>query len=263
MIKILRNISLSLAVGAIIFFQTVNLKAGERVPIPDGVYYFKSASNVFGFESAWINPAGLSRYTGTGVLLMADYLDGNIAKSWGILLNSEESAMGYRRIYNPAGEDYQEYLLASGLTLGNLNLGGSYRMFKDAPGIYKNRHFWNLGILIKGEGKFTFGALFTNLNRGKIDGEPTEVEKKYSVSYRPFEQQLTLSVDVVKTSSISYSDADYTYSAIYKPHPALLIEGLIDSRQNFSMGLKTNLLRYFVGAQSSFERDEGGRGPML
>ena len=263
MIKILRNTSLSLAVGAVIFFQTVSLKAGERVPIPEGVYYFKSASNVFGFESAWINPAGLSRYTGTGVLLMADYLDGDIAKSWGILLNSEESAMGFRKIHNPAGEDYKEYLLASGLTLGNLNLGGSYRMFKDAPGIYKNRHFWNLGILIKGEGKFTFGALFSNLNRGKIDGEPTEVEKKYSVSYRPFEQQLTLSVDVVKTSSISYSDADYTYSAIYKPHPALLIEGLIDSRQNFSIGLKTNLLRYFVGAQSSFDRDGGGRGTTL
>ena len=115
MIKILRNISLGFVVCAIIFFQPVSLKAGEGVPIPEGVFYFKSASNVFGFESGWINPAGLSRYTGSGVLLMADYLDGTVAKSWGVLLNGEESAMGYRRIYNPAGEDYKEYLLASGL----------------------------------------------------------------------------------------------------------------------------------------------------
>ncbi len=254
--RISRIIGLCLAVCAIIFVQSVCLKAGERVPFPEGVFYFKSASNVFGFESGWINPAGLSRYTGNGVLLMADYLDGNVARSWGVLLNSEESALGFRRVHNPNGEDYKEYLMASGFALGNLNLGGSYRIFKDGPGIYNNRHFWNIGILTRGDGKFNVGAVFNNLNRGRIDGERTEVEKTYSVSYRPFEQQLTLSVDVVKTSSIDYSDADYTYSAIFKPHPAVQVEGLIDSKQNFSIGLRTNLSAYFVGAQSSFDRDD-------
>ena len=106
--RISRIIGLCLAVCAIIFVQSVCLKAGERVPFPEGVFYFKSASNVFGFESGWINPAGLSRYTGNGVLLMADYLDGNVAKSWGVLLNSEESALGFRRVHNPNGEDYKE-----------------------------------------------------------------------------------------------------------------------------------------------------------
>jgi hypothetical protein len=194
-------------IAFLILIATANSEAGERVPFPDGVYYYKSASNVFGFEAAWINPAGLARYTGIGVLLMADYYNGDIFKSWGGLVNGEQSAFGYRRLDNPNGEDYQEWLLASGLGLGKIKIGGSYRYFNNGPAPYDNRHFWNLGVQLQGDYKISGAVVFSNLNRGRVDGERTEVEQRYSISYRPFDFDLTLSADLLKTSSIDIGDA--------------------------------------------------------
>ncbi|MGH8015725.1 MAG: hypothetical protein ACREBV_06000, partial [Candidatus Zixiibacteriota bacterium] len=194
-----------------IFAPKSEVECSQPVPFPEGVFLYKSASNVFGFESAWVNPAGLGRFTGNGVMLMADYFDGNIAKSWGALVNGEQSAMAYRRLDNPNGKDFQEWVFASGIGLGQLKAGASYRYFKDGPAPYDNRHFWNIGLQLQGEQKVSGAVVFSNLNRGRIGGERTEVEHRYSLSYRPLDIDLTLSADMLRTSSIDLGDAHMIY----------------------------------------------------
>lgn len=242
---------------------TAEAKGGERLLMPEGVFFYKSASSVFGFEAAWINPAGLGGFSGSGMMLMADYFDGDIAHSWGTLVDGEQSALAYRRLDNQAGPDFQEWVMASGLKLGKLNVGGSYRFFKEGPGIYNNRHLWNIGLQMQGDYKLSAAVVFSNLNRGRINGERSEVEHRYSVSYRPFEFDLTLSADLLRTSSINIGDARMIYNVAVSPYPGLTVSGLLDSDENFNIAVRANLLKYFVGNESRFDRDGGGRGTTI
>ena len=96
----------------------------ERIPVPDGVFYYQPAASVNGSEAAWMNPAVLGTFSLDGIQVMADYFDESFARSWGLLAQHEHLAAAYRRVCNPTGVDYKEYLFASGLSLQRqLNLG--------------------------------------------------------------------------------------------------------------------------------------------
>ncbi|MFQ5453415.1 MAG: hypothetical protein ACE5D6_04430 [Candidatus Zixiibacteriota bacterium] len=169
-----------------------------QIDIPRGVFYYQPAASVFGSEAAWINPAGLGRYRNTSYQVMADYFDGNYLKSWGTVMNKEGIGIAYRKLNNPIGEDYREYIFASSVPVGGrVYLGGSYRYFKEGPGIYNKRHFWNIGLLGKEGNKISWGAVFSNLNRSKIDGVSSNIEQRYSLSYRPYGIKYSFSIDVI------------------------------------------------------------------
>ncbi len=228
---------------------------GQRVPLPQGVFYYKPAASVFGAEAAWVNPAALGRYTASGFQIMADCANGEYFKSWGTVINRERLALAYRYLDKPDSGNYREYLFAAGMSLGTrLHLGGSYRYFKEAPGIYNKRHFWNIGVMGQGKGPFSWAALFSNLNRGKIGDKRTETEQRYSLSYRPLGKSVTLSVDMFLSTKTRLSNADYIYHFEVAPYRGLYVEGYLDSDRNFQIGLRVNLVRHFVGSQSNFER---------
>lgn len=254
-----------LFVGTAILISLVNTETAnsERIPIPEGVFLYQSASNVFGYESAWINPAGLGRYDGTGAMVMVDYFNNDIAKSWGILANGEQSAIAYRKLDDPSGRDFKEWVVATGHGLGKIKVGGSYRYFSDGPGIYDNRHFWNIGFQLQGDYKVSAAAVFSNLNRGRVDGERTEVEHRYSISYRPLKFDLTLSADMLRSSSVDLGDALMIYNVSFSPYPGLQVNGLFDSDENFNIAVRANLLQYFVGNESRFKGGGGGRGTTI
>jgi hypothetical protein len=223
------------------------------VPIPDGIFYYKPAANVFGSEAAWINPASLVQYNAFSYQIITDYHDGIYGKSWGVVIERQSLAFAYRYLANPEGSNYREYLLAGSTHLGHLfSLGGSYRYFIDGPDNYYKRHYWNLSVTGKTSGPFGWAAVFSNLNRGKLEGQRTEIEQRYSLSYRPTGKQIILSVDAFLSTGQKFKNADFVYHAELMPAKGLFIEGLIDSHQNFQIGLRVNLLRYFVGWQGDF-----------
>ncbi|MEW5995533.1 MAG: hypothetical protein AB1744_14210, partial [Candidatus Zixiibacteriota bacterium] len=226
--------------------------AGTRIPLPDGVFYYKPAASVFGPEAAWINPAILSRYSAAGYQLMTDFTHDASFKSWGAVVNHERLALAYRNLYNPGGEDYKEYVFAVAMSLGRLHLGGSYRYFKDGPDTLDNRHFWNVGLAGQGQGPFAWGAVFSNLNRGRVKGERTEIEQRYSLAYRPIGQKATLSVDMLLSTGTKFRNADYVYHLEVSPRTGLFVEGFLTSDGDFQLGLRANLLNYLVGSQSFF-----------
>ncbi len=236
----------------------LSVLAGEtdrRIPIPDDVFYYQPAASVFGSEAAWTNPAGLGRYGVSGFQLMADYENGDYAKSWGWVLYRDRFTTAYRRIENPDGEDYKEWVAAMGMGMGNsLTVGLSYRYFRSGPGIYDNRHFWTIGLGSRGKGPWSLGAVWSNLNRGKIGGRRSAVEQQYSVSYRPSGTRLTVSADMFLSSRNSLQDAEFKYHAEYILKPGLYVNAFVDSDRNFQFGVRANLLKYFVGSRSSFDK---------
>ncbi len=255
--KFLRSISF-LLISIIIL--SIPAKA-VRLAIPDGVFYYQPAGAVFGSEAIWVNPAGLGKYRAQSYQVMFDYLDGQFSKSWGTVSGSERFAIAYRKLYNPDGENYQEYIFGGGSELGQrIYTGVSYRYFKEGPGIYNNRHFWTISFMGNTKGKFNWGAVFSNLNRGRVNGERTETEQRYSLSYRPLKEKITLSVDMFLSTKTRLSNADYIYHVEFNPKAGIYVNGYINSDNDFEIGARVNLLKYFTGNKSSFNKNGDGRG---
>lgn len=256
-----RNSIFSLLLPALLLLCSCNILAGERVIIPDDVFYYQPAASVFGAEAVWVNPAGLSRFNITGYQFMADQLDGQYGKSWGSVVHRHRLSIAYREIDNPGSTDFQEYVFAGGFPLGRaIQFGTSYRWFKDGPGIYRHRHFWNVGFSGGSGGPIRWGFVLANLNRGKIDGERTQMEERFSLSYRPIGPNLTLSADMFISTGTRLSNADYAYLAELTPKPGVIVNALLDNDRNFQIGFRINFQKYFAGSKSRFARGGSTRG---
>ncbi len=240
-----------------------NTYSGERIIIPSGLFYYQPAASVFGPEAVWVNPAGLAKYKTNSSQLMFDYVDKRFAKSWGTVSTSDKLGFAYRYLYNPGEQNSKEYTFASGAPIGNFNFGLSYQYFKDGPGIYDNRHFWNLGFLGNFAGKFNWAAVFYNINKSQLNNEATETEQRFSLSYRPYGNKLTCSVDMFLSTGTRLSDADYIYHAEYRPTPGLIVDGYVNSDRDFQIGFKANLLQYFIGDKSKFNKHGHGQGSTI
>ena len=232
---------------------TAPVTAGERVPIPGGVFYFQSAATVHGGEAAWINPAGLGYVKADQTLAMVNLVDNGAGLSWGLAATGQGFGVAYRTLKQDGADDFKEYVFAGGFGLGDIYTGLSYRYFKDGPGIYGHRHYWNIGLLSH-FGSFAAGAVFSNLNRGKVAGVRSQTEQRYSLAYRPMGPVATLSVDMMLSTAMSFNDADYYYQLEVNPVKGLYVSGLVDSHRNFEIGVHANLYKYFVGDRSGFSR---------
>lgn len=256
-----RRIAVACAIIALLLLSGSPLaQTIQRIPIPDGVFFNEPAADAFGLEAAWINPAELGRYRAGAFMVMADYFDGSFAKSWGWAATKNHFVSAYRKLDRPEGE-YKEWIWAGGFELtSGVQLGLAYRYFSDGPDFYNNRHFWNLGIAGGYGPKWRYGVVFSNLNQGRVNGERTETEMRYSLAFKPYGPNFTIAADMALSTGMSVSDADLTYHASYTPIRGLYLYGGLDSDQNFMLGFRTNLIEYFVGARSRFSEGGDGRG---
>jgi protease-4 len=239
----------------------INAQVVERIAVPDGVFYYQPASAVLGSEAAWVNPAVLGVLSKTGYQAMAEYYDQSFGKSWGLLGQREHLAAAYRVVDNGTARDYKEYLFAVGLApQRQLSIGFSYRYFSDGPDYYRKLHSWTVALYSQQGRPFRWGAVWSNLNRSRVDGNRTEIEQRYSVAYRPFDEKLTVAVDMFLSTKTRLSHADFIYHAEIVPTPGVFINGYIDSDRNFEIGARVNLLHYFVGSKGRFARGGHERG---
>ena len=220
----------------------------------DGVFYYQPAATVFGAEAAWVNPAALADYKVSSFQLLADYSGDSFAKSWGYVANSERLSTAYRRVKSPVGDDYQEYVFASAMKLGDMiRLGGSYRYYKNAPDHRVHQHTWNMGVMLGSGSGFRMGAVFSNLNHARDSlGMPTETQMRYSLAYRPMGQNVTLAADVFLSTGTRFASADYIYHAQIDTRRGFSVTAAIEPNNVWQVGLRVNLERYFIGAKSRF-----------
>ena len=232
----------------------------ERIPSAEGVFYYQPAASVFGTEALWINPAALGSFNASGLQLMTELRDDDFGRSWGLAINRERFGVAYRKIHSPVGDDYKEYVFGMGLSLGTTtHIGGSYRYYKDAPDQLHKKHFWNVGLM-GGRGKLHWAATFENLNRTRAgDGDRSEIEQRYSLAYRPNGRTLTFSADMFLSTGTKLSNADFIYHVEWATAKGVYMTGSMDSDKNFQVGVRANLLQYFVGNQNNYDRDANHR----
>ncbi len=238
--------------------------AAHRIPIPEGVQCYRFASAVDGPEAAWINPSALGRYQEFIVQYIGEYYDEGFSENWGYVVSDRGVGIAYRKLDNFLGEDYREYIFAGGKELGRDSyIGGSYRHVKDGAGIYDKRHFWNIGLLFCQNPKWSLAAVFSNLNRGRMDETRTDVEQVYSATFRRINDRLRISMAISLSTGQSLSSADYMYGVEFVAHPKLKLYGNIDDDGDFAIGARVNLIKYIIGGQSRFDRDGNHLGTPL
>jgi hypothetical protein len=143
-------------------------RAGDRIFVPDNVYYHRFASSADNLEATWINPAGLGlsrdiKFQYIGVMGV-----GALNDNWGFNLVGDGVGFGYRSFHYISNVKYREYIFAAGAGFANEYYWGfSYRYVKNGPSIYNKRHFWNVGILYRAGYKLGIGVVLSNLNRGR------------------------------------------------------------------------------------------------
>ena len=229
--------------------------AAERLDSVDGLYFFGPAATVSGAESIWINPAGLGKTQGEGYLLLADYYQNELADDWGTVIHKKNIGIGYRSLERPDGK-VREYRFGLGARLGNNRTywGFSYQYYKEGPAWLHKKHLWNVGLLGQQSPKLAWAAVFSNLNRAMSGDDRSEIEQRYSVAYRPKGDLVTLSADMLLGTKTRLTNADFIYHAEVTAKQGVYLTGWFDSDKNFALGVRVNLLKHFVGSQSSFDR---------
>jgi hypothetical protein len=229
---------------------------GERLLPPDGLHYHRFASSVYGPEAVWINPAGLGDYKKISGQYMLEIKDGKLSKSWAACVTGDGIGISYRRLRDFMGGRLDEYIFGAGLAVtASIYTGISYRYISNGPSFYNNRHFWNLGLLIRPNPRFAYAIVLSNLNRGRIDGERTDFEQAYSFSFQTKDGRLVFSTEILLSAGQNLSDAVYNYGLDIFPRPDLSIYANLMSSDGFEIGLRWNLTRYFIGGQARYDDD--------
>jgi len=248
--NILKHIGTAGAVLIFILIFTANLFGGV-IDQPGQVYYHRFASAVTGPEATWINPAGLGLNRKFNIQYIAMFHDGDFTNDWGTVMSGDGIGISFRSVENFMGEKYNEYIYGAGVAAGkSLLLGVSYRYIKEGFEYYHKRHFWNIGLLYNNHPQYTLGAVFSNLNRGKVNGEKSDIEQVYSVSYKTKDKKFTLSIETSLSSKQSLSHAKYNYGINWQVKPNLKIFANYNNDKFYQIGFRLDLKDYFIGTQS-------------
>lgn len=232
------------------------LFANERVLTPEGVYYHRFVSSPAGPEAVWINPAFLGQFKVINSEYLGEYYAARFLNNWGSVVSGDGLGISYRHLENFMGSSYNEYIFALGAEINPGTFwGGSYKYIKDGPASYNKRHFWNIGVLINSSPQLTLGFLFSNLNRGRLEGHRTDFEQIYSFTYKILKDKISLSADISLSSGQSLSSAEWNYGIEAIAARGINIYANIDDSRKFQLGFKLIYDNYFVGNQSRYNSD--------
>ena len=258
------TIIIALVIAAIVGLSGGSAIAANRLILPGGVYYHRFASTVNAVEGIWTNPAALGQGSMIRFLFIGEYANDELAKNWGGVISGDRIGMGYRRLDNLDGSRYEEYTFGTGSGVGrNTFIGGSYTYVKQAAGIYNKKHLWNVGFMMASSPQMKIGIVFSNLNKNRVDGEKTDIEELYAISYRPQSLPLWFSVEIGLSTGQSLSSADYTYGIEGSPFKNWHGYASYKNGGYFEIGLTFFLDDYLGGAQTRFNKDGDHFGTSL
>ena len=246
------------ALVSVLFFGSVAI-AENRIPVPSGVFYHRFAARVNVATSVWINPAALGNGQTSNLQLIYDYRDGEFKRDWGFSLSGNRMGYAYRKIDQSSfglsdSVDYTEHTFALGIARdAKLSFGASYRYVKNGPELFNKRHSWNLSALYSQSRKVTIGAVISNLNRSKLNGEKSDFEQTYSVSVKPILRKiLYINAEMSLSNLQNLSQAVYRLGFDYSPEPSWSIYGMWSDSREIQIGLRWNSERSYVGAQGRY-----------
>lgn len=233
--------------------------AANRIPVPEGVFYHRFVARANTASAVWSNPAALRSGQTSNLQVIYDYRDGDYKRDWGFSLSGNRMGYAYRKIDQSSfglsdSVDYTEHIFALGTAKGaNLSLGVSYRYVKNGPQLFRKRHSWNLSALYKQSQKVTVGAVISNLNRSKLNGEKSDFEQTYSMSVKPIKKRFFyINAEMSLSHRQNLRQAVYRLGFDYSPEPSWSIYGMWSDSREIQIGLRWNSERTYVGAQGRY-----------
>jgi hypothetical protein len=236
----------------------------ERVVLPDDIYYHCFGSSALGTEAIWTNPAwmGLSRIVST--VYLANFHDGHLSKDWGMAIGGSKAGMAYRHLIDYLGKEYNEYIFGIGAQLNpKFCWGISYQYIKNGYGIFNKRHLWNASVLMQPNKAMNISGLFTNLNRGRIEGNRTAIEQTYAISYKLDGRLPTLSAEINFASWNNISKAPIHYGLAVPLTSKIMFYAEADNHGKYQFGFQVNLKDYFFGNRTRLESNWDDLGTSL
>lgn len=233
-----------------VFFRNIG---SAELHLPENLFFYNSVASVWGQPAIWTNPAAISpRQSGHAVIFT--HRDGRVVQDWAITSSFKTFGSAYRHIDYEFQPDLDEWLLAMG---GGQRLcfGLSYRYIKNGPEYLNKRHLWSIGLLSRHRRDFSIGIRIENLNRGRINGERSEVRYIWGVANRYLGDKITFSFDVDMTSNESLKDADFHTGIEVRPVPGLYLYGNFDNHSRFFAGFRVNIGSSFAGHYHAFDRN--------
>lgn len=235
--------------------------AKPRVILPEDIQYHRFASRVSGAEATWVNPAGLAINKQLDFQYIRRFYDGKFTDDWGAVVSGDGVGIAYRSLENYRGGRYREYIFATGTDIGrNMYWGVSYRYVKEGAGLYNKRHFWSLGLLMDTSPRVSLGAVFGNLNRGRIDGARSQIEHVVTGTYRPSGENMIISAEIAWSTDQNLADARFRAGLELFPRGQMTFHGSFDDDGQYRIGFRFNLNRYFIVTESRSDADNNHLG---
>jgi len=238
-----------------IVLTTGTVWAGPAVDIPGEVFYYRPVAAVWDQSAIWNNPAALAGLM-PGSAIIFTSRDDRLFRDWGMVGTWKFFGAAYRKI--ESDPQTREYIFGGGFGK-KLKMGATYRYFKDGPGYLDNRHLWTIGVLSQYNKRFSLGARLENLNRGRINGERSEVRLVYGIGGRIYRDIVTATFDVDMTSGESHRQADFRTGVEVRPRRGLFLFADFDNHSQFNFGFRINLSREYVSHYHNFDRNFKGQ----
>lgn len=231
----------------------VSICNSQEIILPSELFFYSPVASTSGQNIIWSNPAALSNRQ-MGTMFLFSHRDDRIIRDWGTASTTRALGAAYRNIDGGELPDHKEYILAFGGGR-KIAFGFSYRYISDGTEQLRKRHLWNFGLLIRRSKNVSLGARIENINRGKINGEKSDMRFVYGIAARAYKDLVTVSFDVDMNSSENINQADFRTGIELRPKPGLYIYADVDNHHHFSVGFRMNLRSNFIGHYSSVDRD--------
>ncbi len=238
--------------GVLLAVFSVAASAGEVV-LPSEVFFYYPVASVTGQNAAWVNPAGLG-HSNTGSMVIFTQRQERLFRDWGAVAVVRMFSAAYRHINYHDQSDYQEYIFAGGAGR-RTKIGFSYRYVQSAAGYLNNRHTWNVGLLLYNSEKVTVGGRAENLNRGRINGERSDIRYVFGLAVDLFRRMATGTFEVDMTSGESLHAADFRTGIEVEPVPGAYLYLDFDNHWRINLGFRLNFGLSYVGHYHNFDRD--------
>ncbi len=234
-------------------FILTGAAGGVELILPKNLFFYRPVASVWGQTAVWTNPAALS-YGHTGNIIIFTNRNKRMIRDWGTASTLKVSGMAYRHIDGGDEPDLNEYVFALGGGR-KFSYGFSYRYIKDGPGYLNRRHLWTLGFLSRNKGNFAYGIRIENLNRGRIDGERSDIRYVFGTAARVYRNMVTVTFDVDITGKESLRQADFRTGIEVRPLPGMYLYLDFDNHSQFNLGFRLNFGSGYAGHYHNFDRD--------
>lgn len=231
---------------------SATVSAGDVV-LPDEVFFYYPVASVTGQHAAWVNPAAMG-FSNTGSMFIFTQRQKRVFRDWGAVAVMRMLSVAYRRINYDFQTDFEEYIFAAGGG-GRTKVGFSYRYIKAADGYLNNRHLWTVGFLLHNSPRLTIGGRAENLNRGRIDGERSEIRFVYGIAADLYRNMVTATFEVDMISGESLTNADFRTGIEVRPVPGAYVYLDFDNHWRINLGFRLNFGSSYVGHYHNFDRD--------